>query len=853
MVSAVSDIRYISSKEAAKLHREKLKGQPVALARFEREEKTREELRERAKLLKPPKGTPTARDVELVVTGRAKSFETKTVSVQESKAIGAKRPVLKVRREPARRDIQLAHVVDIQRRQVAEQRAMPLKETIRTEPGKVTIHTVEAARAILKEKDIQRREKEFIEAPKVEKAYKTVRGVAFGVGGEQIAGAFVTDTKVSRAVAETEQKTYYSLGLRPTILTRVKVAATAPVPSILGLAAGGVAFGTVTKVPAIARVVSTKTGQVIIGGTFAYTAAEEAKHIHRLFAAGEKAKGIGAAGLSIAGLGGFVGGQRIAGGKPIIPKMDVMGPKDLKAIYGKDILAKTGLTEEMIAQKGLKIELVEPKHIIRPFKEPGKPTPRPKKPRIDKPVSLTPEEREFKDLFKFKYKDEPMIPLEPAPKITTGYIQAGEKTVFFTKTGLLETIGPKLKVKTKGKPKKGDIIKPEDILKPPVPTRGKELIIRKPLTTEKQIMRHLKLQYQREGKTLRVPEDLPKRGIKYEEVKVIKPEEDISYFKKARKGMASIFPVQRQVPKMEHEQPFITTQIRQVTPKVYQPRRQAFDRQFQTGLKDVIKIGQQFQVKGGLMEQPISKMKMKTPEALRMKEPLIFGLLPSAAMTISEKIDYSHRMMPITKARMDKDIPDSIIPELKPIRKVKASTETRSVSDVLFTTGTRQYIPEQIKPATPGVMQPKVKTPISDPMLHPGMPMIKTILGMEQPKIKDVNGYNVMVPVRGRLTKMNKGRMSRQQAMAFGGEIVDNTEAASFTIKRSGLQSRHLMMNLPSFDMGKFRYREKDRFFVEKNAFRIDTIGELHGISAKGWAKNRMRGARNISRLLCGF
>ena len=953
MVSKISQVKYISKEEAAKITREKLKAKPTELAKFEREEKTRAELREQAKRLKPPAGTPTAREVELAATGREQPT-LRITAFQEAKAIGATPPKIKTIRQPLKKEIQISKVVDIRMRQVEEQRRQPVKETIRTEPGAFVIPSDVEARSRLTELSIQKREQEFKEDPVISKVSRVARASAFGLGGEEVPVSFITDKEVSRAVAETEQRTYSAMGIIPTTESRLKVVAAAPVPGLLGGISGGLVFGTATKIPVITEFVKSRIGKVAIGGTFAYTVGQEAKHVQELFKVGEKEKAIGAAGLSVLEFGGFVGGYRLATGKPFIPEIKVKPIMELKEVYGKNILTKMGLTEEMIAQKRLKIDIVEPIQTIRPFREPKKPI-TPKKPILEKPLAISPEERQVKDLFKFRYKDEPMIPIEKIPDITTGYIQKGEKIIFQTKTGPLEIIEPKVKVKTTGKPDKPKIIKMEDIIKPEIVMKEQSLIIRTPLRTEKQIIASLRKQDAREDRLFRVPEDLPKRGIKYEEMKVIKmkdkptepiikkisekPEllklkkytyEDIkiiregkgfrieylmepkkpkikdildidlspkaiakrsarrlkkltkkekmdsivvfeaspitvikdtgktqTFLTRTRKGMTSIYPKQqlKQIYEPIQKQTFITTQVRQVTPRIYEPRRQAFNRQFQVGMDQARELGYRFQSKMGMIEKTALDTKLKVPEVVKMKQPLIFGMLPTIA--ISETKAFRQRMMPEMKI-IQEPVPIQILePITRPKEKIKESIQTKEVRDVLFSTGLNQiyepdtFIPESVK----GISAPiKPIKSISDPIIHPGVPLLETLLKSEKVhKIEDVSGYNVLIPVRGKITKMNKGRMTRKQALSFGAEIVDNTEAASFTIKKSGLKAKPLRLSLPMFDQMKFRHRKKDNFFVEKNTYRIDTMGEIHGISAKAWAVNRMRGARNINRLLQGF
>ena len=816
---AVTDVRYITKKEAAKMTREKLRDRPIALSRFEQQEKTRRELEKQAERTAP---------------------YMKITSWQEPKAIGTVRKLV-IKRQPVTRDIPISQVVNIQQQQIQEQRIMPRKETISREPIYIPKHTTEYP---IKEFLISERVKTFEQAPTPEKIKRTLRSTFFGLGGEQIIGVPFSEKKLSRAVAETEHKTYSALGSEPTTIKRLEVSSKGLLPSLSGYMGAAGIFGRVSTIPKVATVLKTTPAKAVIGGAFVYSVGSEAKHIQKLFTSGEKARGIGAGVRSFAELGGFYGGYKLGRGESIMPQ--ILSIKDLKKIYGRGILKEIGLSEKDMLKKDLKIELIEPMPKIK------RPTPKPEiipSLKIEEPFRLTPGEKSIRDLFRYKLKEFP-----PEKTIITSlsqtYIQKGEKIIFSTKTGPLEVTLPKLKIKTRPTPKPREIIKLEDIKSPVKVARYQEVVIRKPLKTEKQMLKSLRRQFMLEKRVLRIPEDLPKRGVKFEEVKVLRKE-----IFKTRKGTARMVPVSRQIFKP------IISKIQEYKPITYAKDHMKYMRQFDLGMKQHYKGMQSMTHKPG--EVYMSKMKSisKTKMIQKIEEPLLFGYISGYKPIVSGKIGYSVRQIMkggIKNKYIDKlsYIPDIRRPKLKKERIIKPIE--RGIS---FKSGSEDYaydqepipiIPRQII-KTPRPPIPKITDKESLPFS--GMPVSFPMMRDTKVKrIQNIRGYNVIVPVKGKMVNMNKGRMTRRQALSFGADVVDNSEAASFGIRLSGKLAKPPKILIPSFEDRKFRYRKKDNFFVEHRRHRIDTLGEIHGISAKGWAKKRMMGAgKNVNRIFGGF
>lgn len=110
-------------------------------------------------------------------------------------------------------------------------------------------------------------------------------------------------------------------------------------------------------------------------------------------------------------------------------------------------------------------------------------------------------------------------------------------------------------------------------------------------------------------------------------------------------------------------------------------------------------------------------------------------------------------------------------------------------------------------------------------------------------------GFNVLVREKGKNLKANTKPLTRNRALNLGAEIVDNSAAASFGIKKSKKAAQGFD-DLFFFKSNKFRSpKTKSKLppkqFIEKRGFRIDSPGELAGITAKGVIANRRKAAKN--------
>lgn len=98
-------------------------------------------------------------------------------------------------------------------------------------------------------------------------------------------------------------------------------------------------------------------------------------------------------------------------------------------------------------------------------------------------------------------------------------------------------------------------------------------------------------------------------------------------------------------------------------------------------------------------------------------------------------------------------------------------------------------------------------------------------------------GYDSFAKQSGLWIKVNKKPLTKNEAIALGAEVVDNTTSAQFKIKKS--QQKPSGFGWGAFSSMKFSKSKKADAFIEKNKFRIDSMGEFEGITVKGWLAQR--------------
>lgn len=204
----------------------------------------------------------------------------------------------------------------------------------------------------------------------------------------------------------------------------------------------------------------------------------------------------------------------------------------------------------------------------------------------------------------------------------------------------------------------------------------------------------------------------------------------------------------------------------------------------------------------------------------------------SPFIEIDIKKDTRANRKPITNFKTDlgtaidtgRDIKTEQEKESDKDRKIITSPIIDTIPDLRQDTRQRQDTTRPTKPKQP---PPKV-------ILMPGKSAKK-----KKKKARGEDSYNVYAKQGGRFIKVNKKPLPKNRALNLGGKAVDNTASATFKVSRTGKKTTE--RDSTGFNlMGKFRKKGKN--YIEKNKYRIDTPGELQGITVKGWLARRKAG-----------
>jgi hypothetical protein len=173
--------------------------------------------------------------------------------------------------------------------------------------------------------------------------------------------------------------------------------------------------------------------------------------------------------------------------------------------------------------------------------------------------------------------------------------------------------------------------------------------------------------------------------------------------------------------------------------------------------------------------------------------------------------------------------------------KVSTSTNVPSLSSA---TNTNIAVPSTTSTQTITNVPTSVSTNVSTSTSTnvPSTTIVPTPLGLTLPKPtkrkKAVPGYYAKVKKGNKFKKLNQIPVSKQDAIKLGKFVTENSVAASFKpVKANKKATRKL--TLPKVSNSQFKV--KNGVYIEKNQFRINTAGELAGITAKGLIKQRFK------------
>lgn len=163
-------------------------------------------------------------------------------------------------------------------------------------------------------------------------------------------------------------------------------------------------------------------------------------------------------------------------------------------------------------------------------------------------------------------------------------------------------------------------------------------------------------------------------------------------------------------------------------------------------------------------------------------------------------------------------------------------------------------IPDPFVPDRPGPGEPPPPDPFGDEPPPPDIPRRIRIrgFGLDNNLFGITNqGFDVLIREKGQDIEFDpKKSFPRQRAKNIGADIVDNSAAASFRIEKSdqpidsGIDDVFFALE-DKFRSPATKSRLPPKQFIEKRGFRIDSPGELAGITAKGLIARRKKAMRN--------
>jgi hypothetical protein len=166
--------------------------------------------------------------------------------------------------------------------------------------------------------------------------------------------------------------------------------------------------------------------------------------------------------------------------------------------------------------------------------------------------------------------------------------------------------------------------------------------------------------------------------------------------------------------------------------------------------------------------------------------------------------------------------------------------------ELVYKTILPEYIPPTIPPRIRYVRKPK-----EEPPFKPRRPRLPDLEKERFFVPTPGQGYNVYIKERqyfkgkkkkpGRFYKLSKYPLSRKDALALGANAVDYSHEASFQIKPTRQFAQPLKIDVTPFGRIQNKFYLKDDTYIEKTDYRIDTPGEVKGISARGWYSQKHR------------
>lgn len=219
--------------------------------------------------------------------------------------------------------------------------------------------------------------------------------------------------------------------------------------------------------------------------------------------------------------------------------------------------------------------------------------------------------------------------------------------------------------------------------------------------------------------------------------------------------------------------------------------------------------------------------------------------------SVALRVEQEERFAPVT-VLADRTLTQFQQPTRQRFRKVsEAITGTIPRTDVTLRTPTTTFTPPStIVETIPDLVTPSPPTtiiitePLEEIIKEPPAKTTPFLLPQleQQPKqLKRATsqGFDSFAKEKGKNVKLNEKSMTRNRAINSVLDALDNTPSATGSIRKGKQITRR--PDIP-IDSRIFKFTQKNNTFQEKNRFRIDSRGELEGITIKGLLAQRRRG-----------
>lgn len=256
----------------------------------------------------------------------------------------------------------------------------------------------------------------------------------------------------------------------------------------------------------------------------------------------------------------------------------------------------------------------------------------------------------------------------------------------------------------------------------------------------------------------------------------------------------------------------------------------------------------------GIREPTISALLLIPPEVREKKEP---KLKPGIDIDLERELERERERgrgqisPPIIKGLQIKELKPSLDKELKQIGKAKLKPDIRITEQPITEQERKQereiiIIPDIGIEPDQRLKQELEQEIILDIPKPPAIPKVTAPLlpPMQERRFKEEESdlFFAHAKEKGKFVKLNKKALPMNKALNLMGDVVDNTPSATGKLVKADKKGKDVLDDIGFNLRGKFT--RKNNLYIEKNKHRIDSPGEIEGITVKGWLAQKRKGLR---------